>query len=131
MSSPKAYVAPKAVLESTPLAAVCQNYVDGFCQLLDNCPFSKSHTIQLIDELNSSTAASNLSASPNVLSLEPRVAPTDNDAYFDNDGPGILSTSQQPRHDNDHVLIQDIQILPTTDEVRLHSLIARRYQANI
>ena len=119
MSFPKAYVATPAVLESKPLSAVCKNYVDGFCQLIDNCPYSHTHTIQLIDELSVSTFSSVQTTGPNILSLEPRIAPVDNDAYFDNDGPGILSISQRPRHDNDHVLIQDIQILPTTEEVRL------------
>ena len=131
MSFPKAYVAAPAVLESKPLSAVCKNYVEGFCKLLDKCPYSHTHTIQLIDELSISASTSILTTRPNVLSLEPRMAPMDNDAYFDNDGPGILSISQQPRHDNDHVLIQDIQILPTTDEVRLHPLVTQKHQANI
>jgi AAA domain len=35
---------------------------------------------------------------------------------FENDGPGNLSRCG-PRHDNDHVNFQDIQILPTMDEI--------------
>jgi hypothetical protein len=35
---------------------------------------------------------------------------------FDNDDPGYLSING-PQHDNDHVNIQDIEILPTTDEI--------------
>jgi hypothetical protein len=36
--------------------------------------------------------------------------------WFDNDGPDYLCING-PRHDNNHVDIQDIQILPTTDEI--------------
>jgi hypothetical protein len=49
---------------------------------------------------------------PNFLSLEDRPI----HHAFDNDGPGRLS-SLGPRHDNDHINFQDIQILPTTDEI--------------
>ena len=35
---------------------------------------------------------------------------------FGNDGPGYLS-SNGPRHDNDHINIRDIEILPTADEI--------------
>jgi AAA domain len=49
---------------------------------------------------------------PHPLSLEARP----NHDGFESDGPGHLS-QRGPRHDNDHVNFQDIQILPTTDEV--------------
>lgn len=48
----------------------------------------------------------------NFLSPEPRPVTT----AFDHDGPGTKSP-HGPRHDNDHVSIKDIQILPTTDEI--------------
>lgn len=48
----------------------------------------------------------------NYLSLEQRPV----HSSFENDGPGYLSGNGQ-RHDNDHVNIRDIQILPTTDEI--------------
>lgn len=48
----------------------------------------------------------------NCLSLERRP----NWTAFDDDGPGNLADFG-PRHDNDHVNIRDIQILPTTDEI--------------
>lgn len=48
----------------------------------------------------------------NRLSLEPRPK----HVKFDHDGPGYLATGG-PRHDNDHVHIKNIQILPTTDEI--------------
>ncbi len=35
---------------------------------------------------------------------------------FDQDGPGYLS-AHGPRHDNDHLNFQDVQILPTIDEI--------------
>ena len=49
---------------------------------------------------------------PNFLSLEAR--PTHNG--LESDGPGHLSI-RGPRHDNDHVNFQDIQVLPTTGEI--------------
>jgi hypothetical protein len=49
---------------------------------------------------------------PNNLLTQPRPLTTS----FDDDGPGSKST-YGPRHNNDHVLIKDIQILPTTDEI--------------
>ncbi|KKY26734.1 putative nfx1-type zinc finger-containing protein 1 [Phaeomoniella chlamydospora] len=48
----------------------------------------------------------------NYLSFEVRPP----SAPFDDDGPGNLSV-EGPRHDNDHVNIRNIQILPTTDEI--------------
>lgn len=51
------------------------------------------------------------SRSQNVLLSEPRRQL----AYFDQDGPGDLS-SHGPRHDNDHAYIHEIRILPTADE---------------
>jgi hypothetical protein len=48
----------------------------------------------------------------NFLSTEPRPITTS----FDDDGPGTRSP-YGPRHDNDHVFIKDIQILPSTDEI--------------
>ena len=52
------------------------------------------------------------SPQPNFLSLEQRPL----HPAFDTDGPGYLSVNG-PRHDNDHINIGDIQILPTTDEI--------------
>ena len=49
---------------------------------------------------------------PNFLSREKRPIHT----TFEDDGPGYLST-RGPCHDNDHVNFQDVQILPTTDEI--------------
>ena len=49
---------------------------------------------------------------PHFLSLGARP----NHDGFESDGPGHLSRCG-PRHDNDHVNFQDIQILPTTDEI--------------
>ena len=48
----------------------------------------------------------------NTLTLTPRL-----EKPFENDGPGTRS-AKGPRHNNDRVDIMDIQILPTTDEVR-------------
>jgi hypothetical protein len=64
---------------------------------------------QLIDHL---PRAQICSLFVNYLSLRPRPV----HSSFENDGPGYLSTNG-PRHDNDHVNIRDIQILPTADEI--------------
>ena len=52
------------------------------------------------------------SSAVNYLSPEIRPAP----APIDDEGPGQLSRAG-PRHDNDHISIRDIQILPTADEI--------------
>ena len=106
----------KPHLESKSIEIVCNSYVLGFCQFHEGCPMRESHCINLIDETPSTPPVA-LSKCRNVLSLEPRQSPCNIDACFDSDGPGILSAVKDARHDNDHVLIQDIRILPTTDEV--------------
>lgn len=111
----KAYVDLAPALESKSLNDVCNNFADGFCQLAEGCPWRHTHVVTLIDETTPAKPA--LSTTPNILSLEPRKSPINSEVFFDNDGPGILSANQTPRHDNDHVSIQDIQILPTADEV--------------
>lgn len=113
MSNAKAYFDKAPALESRSLHDVCTNFSDGFCQLAEGCPWRQTHVITLIDD--STPAKQNLITDRNVLLLKPRKSTTNSD--FDNDGPGVLSSTQTPRHDNDHVSIQDIQILPTTDEV--------------
>jgi hypothetical protein len=64
---------------------------------------------QLVDDVPKSQVSS---LHINYLSLRPRPV----HSSFENDGPGYLSKNG-PRHDNDHVSIRDIQILPTTDEI--------------
>ena len=112
---PRAHYAAPPVLDSRPISRICQAHVNGFCKHAENCPLSSTHRITLIDDVLPSKTA--LLTALNLLSLEPRLAPVDKNAYFDDEGPGNLSLSGIPRHDNDHVLIQDIKILPTTDEV--------------
>ncbi|MCJ1432454.1 hypothetical protein MMC27_001810 [Xylographa pallens] len=113
MASAMAHRPDKPHLESKSIEVVCCSYVLGFCLFHEGCPMRDSHRIHLIDESPSdpNTAPSK---QRNVLSLEPRVSPK---ACFDSDGPGILSSVKDARHDNDHVLIQDIRILPTADEI--------------
>ena len=90
---------------------LCQDNVDGFCRKGHSCPHnhdifvlpSEEEIIHLPDR------------QPNYLSLDPRPQLR----AFECDGPGHLSTFG-PRHDNDHVEIKDIQILPTTDEILSH-----------
>ena len=106
----------KPQLESEPLASLCPEYLAGFCKEGSSC--KASHRIVLVNETLSSKVS--VVSSPNILSFEPRL-PCGQDQTFDDDGPGSLSILG-PRHDNDHVLIQDIKVLPTTDEVRLQLL---------
>jgi len=113
MSNAKAYLDTAPVLESRSLDDVCNNFADGFCVLAESCPWRATHVITRIDD--TTLAKPTLTTVPNVLSLAPRK--TVRNREFDNDGPGVLSSSRTPRHDNDHVSVQDIQILPTTDEV--------------
>ncbi|MCJ1377076.1 hypothetical protein MMC17_000166 [Xylographa soralifera] len=103
-------------LESKSLEVVCSSYVLGYCQFHEGCPMRETHCIHLIDE-TPSTPPNAPSKCRNILSLEPRKAPYSIETCFDSDGPGILSSVKDARHDNDHVLIQDIRILPTTDEI--------------
>ena len=114
MSNAKAYLDTPPALESKSLNDVCNNFADGFCALAESCPWRATHVITLIDE-TTPTVKPTLTTIPNVLSVAPRKVSRNHE--FDNDGPGVLSASRTPRHDNDHVSIQDIQILPSTDEV--------------
>ena len=100
---------PEPALEERALSQVCDWYVDGVCND-GNC--MQSHEICRIQGL---TPSIHLGAMPNSLSMAPRGRASGN-IVFDSDGPGSLSLAG-PRHDNDHVLIRDIHILPTTDEV--------------
>lgn len=89
---------------------LCDKFINGFCRRGEQC--NKSHEICTI-----STDASELpriQSPPNYLSLEPR-NPLRNE-QFDDDGPGVLS-NHGSRHDNDYIDIQNIKILPTTDEI--------------
>ncbi|KAL8792460.1 MAG: hypothetical protein Q9195_004916 [Heterodermia aff. obscurata] len=101
-------------LPSKPLSALCPDYVSGFCRQGDQC--SRLH---LLCEVESTPPKSTSRASPdqrsNVLDATPRRTLHDN-VGLESDGPGHLS-AYGPRHDNDHVDIQNIQILPTTDEI--------------
>lgn len=101
-------------LTSKPLESVCKDFVDGFCRQGDRC--TKSHDICILEDGTHSAAdPGSANAAPNYLSLGPRVIPADK-CVFEEDGPGDLSR-QGTRHDNDHMDIRRICILPTTDEI--------------
>lgn len=101
-------------LPCKPFSALCPDYVSGFCRQGDQC--SRLH---LLCEVQPTLPKSPCRAFPyqrsNVLNAEPRRTQHDN-VGLESDGPGHLS-AYGPRHDNDHVDIQDIQILPTADEI--------------
>ena len=98
-------------LSQVPLTSVCEDFVDGFCRRGYEC--TKSHDICAAPNENS--GSSFLDCPPNLLSLDPRFSPRES-LPFDQDGPGQLSR-YGARHNNDHVNIQHIKILPTTDEI--------------
>lgn len=89
---------------------LCDDNINGFCRRGEQC--NKSHEICTIS--TDSSQHPRVQSLPNYLSLEPR-NPLRNE-QFDDDGPGVLSNGGS-RHDNDYVDIQDIKILPTTDEI--------------
>ena len=101
-------------LPCKPSSALCSDYVSGFCRQGDQC--SRLHLLCEVESAAAETAwRSDQYQGSNVLTAEPRRTLHDN-VELESDGPGHLS-AHGPRHDNDHVGIQDIQILPTTDEI--------------
>lgn len=101
-------------LPQEPLSSLCPDYINGFCRRGDHCPLS-----HLLCELNPSSSQTSPNVlqqrRDNVLSNEPRRTLHDR-VDFETDGPGQLSAFG-PRHDNDDAYIQNIRILPTTDEI--------------
>lgn len=95
-------------------SSLCHDYVNGFCRRGNQCP--RPHLLCAV-EPTSSYRASPIPLYPrsNVLSFKPRRTLHDN-IPLESDGPGHLSAFG-PRHDNDHINVRDIQILPTTDEI--------------
>ncbi|MCJ1426299.1 hypothetical protein MMC29_004202 [Sticta canariensis] len=113
MTNVKASSLSPSTLRKRSLSSLCIDYVGGFCRHGDNC--KKSHDICAIVDVDSPPEAPVLESQPNFLSLEPRL-PLSDGRFFDHDGPGDLS-SAGARHQNDHVNIHHISILPTTDEI--------------
>ena len=93
------------------LSLLCQDAVAGFCRRGYACP--RDHEICNVEDGKVSKPP--VRCPLNLMSLYPRVLPP-HQTPFDDDGPGELS-GLGPRHDNDHVDIQNIEILPTTDEI--------------
>lgn len=91
---------------------LCPNFLAGSCRNHD--AWHGSHEICQIVGVESEPTISELPIIPNYLSTNPRVAPSNGWAF--EDGPGQLS-SAGPRHQNDFVNIQDVNILPTVDEI--------------
>lgn len=104
----KASTLPESSLPLIESTLLCQDYIRGFCRNSDLC--AKSHEICNIDK--PTTGRSQVPCIPNRLSSQSRLP----NQAFDNDGPGILA-ELGPRHDNDHVEIERIQILPSMDEI--------------
>ena len=116
------YVLPDLKLDTKSVKYLCRDFALGFCPRPTKCAPAK-HTIhQILEDCNKSVNIVS-SDNPTFLMANPRERPR-KDSPFENDGPGELSVLGV-RHDNDHVDIKDIQILPTTDEVRLFSILLR------
>lgn len=113
MAQIRAHQLRPASLATTPIGSVCKDFVDGFCRQGDRC--TSSHEIRMIEDDAQSSGLDLTNSAPNYLSSSPRVIPADK-RVFDEDGPGDLSR-HGTRHDNDHVDIRRIRILPTTDEI--------------
>ena len=90
---------------------LCHDYLFSFCRHGDQCP--RSHEICLVEGSVPGKQCPSTS-SINTLRLEDRLSSDHAEAYLD--GPGSLSQFG-PRHDNDHVYIKDVRILPTVDEI--------------
>ena len=109
----KAASIQKSGLKRKSAFQLCHNFLAGSCRNHDVC--NASHEICEIIGVDFDTHKPRLDCSPNYLSKIPRIA-TSNQRIFDKDGPGQLSNAG-PRHQNDHVNIEDITILPTVDEI--------------
>jgi hypothetical protein len=90
---------------------LCQDFIDGFCRRSESC--MKSHEICVVAV--TPQQAPPVETAPHYLSLDSRRS-LHTKHLFEDDGPGDLSRLG-PRHDNDHISIKDIRILPTTDEI--------------
>ena len=117
----------QSILPQLPLASLCSDFVNGFCRRGEGC--TKSHEICAVSETLSPSTLIN--SSPNFLRLDPRGS-LHAKHFFEEDGPGRFSRIG-PRHDNDHVNIQDIRILPTADEIlcRRHPYMPKKDQSSI
>lgn len=113
MTNVKSASIPESALLSQKLSNLCADYVDGFCRHGDNC--LKSHEVCRVTNGDTHTAKPELWSAPNYLSLKATLLRLGGRG-FDSDGPGHLS-SAGARHQNDHVDIRNITILPTTDEI--------------
>lgn len=113
MTNIKAASVRESALPLQKLSNLCADYINGFCRPGDKC--KKSHEVCRITDENAQTPKPELWSTPNYLSLTPNLLRLGNRGV-DNDGPGYLS-SAGARHQNDHVDIRNINILPTADEI--------------
>ena len=107
----KAASLPRSSFVRQDTARLCQDHIDGFCRLGELCQRSHELCVLPTDE----AARPALQYKSNYLFMDARLV----GASFEQDGPGSLSFTG-PRHDNDHVEIQHINILPTIDEILSH-----------
>jgi len=120
MTNIRAGCLPASSLQKLPASALCSDYLGGFCRRGEKC--LKVHEICAVAEADHQEVQGSgcLAGPTNYLLQGPRLLPLDK-CVFDVNGPGNLS-SHGVRHDNDHIDIRDIQILPTTDEILCRKL---------
>ncbi|KAI9844006.1 MAG: hypothetical protein M1837_005941 [Sclerophora amabilis] len=105
---------PDSTLPQRALSELCRSFLDGSCPHGERC--GKSHEVcRVLDGVPDRALPKPTGSSPNSLSPFPRL-PSQNESPFDDEGPGELC-GHGPRHDNDHISIRDIRVLPTTDEI--------------
>ena len=101
-------------LPKEPFASLCHDYINGLCRRGDRCP-RPHHLCEPTDSSSQISSHASYLPTTNILKDQARRTVHEN-IGFEDDGPGLLST-HGPRHNNDHINIRDIQILPTADEI--------------
>lgn len=114
MTNIKAASIRASTLPSQKISNLCVEYIYGFCRRGDNC--LKSHKVCNVADEAVHTAKPELWSTPNYLSMKATLSRISGRGLDSDDGPGHLS-SAGARHQNDHVDIRNITIIPTTDEI--------------
>ena len=104
-----AHVPSSPRLQSYPLKSLCQDFVHGVCKSQACSP--EKHAMLSVSDTEVKRSMTHVSIA-NFLTSEPRKA----NILTGHLGPGHFNWDGE-RHDNDFANVDDIKILPTTDEV--------------
>ncbi|KAI9704227.1 MAG: hypothetical protein M1836_007088 [Candelina mexicana] len=108
-----AHTLPQPVLPQRSTRSLCERALAGFCPNGEHC--DRSHEICRVPDKPLDPWASTQAIPPfNILLPEPRILA--HGPLFDHEGPGSYCEGDY-RHDNDHIDIRNIDILPTMDEI--------------